>query len=74
MRVAYLPTYGLVSTGHPSATMERSLNCTEISERLVFSLKNNLPAYILVCTSPSAGIQPQTVFRPTASGLGQKAR
>jgi hypothetical protein len=39
-----------------------------------FLLINNLPAYILVCTSLSAGIQPQTAFRPIANGLGQKAR
>ena len=54
--------------------MELSLSCIKTNEHLVLHLINNLPAYILVCTSLSAGIQPQTAFRPTASGLGLKAR
>lgn len=54
--------------------MELSLNCVKTSKPLVSHLINNLPAYILVCSSLSAGIQPQTAFRPTARGLGQKAR
>ena len=50
------------------------LELHKTSTHLVSHLINNLPAYILACSSPSAGIQPQTAFRPTASGLGQKAR
>lgn len=74
MRVEYssLPMSG--SIGSPSATVELSLSCVKTSEHLVSHLINNLPAYILVCASPSAGIQPQTAFRPRASGLGQQSR
>lgn len=43
----------------------------KVSTHFVLSLTDHLPARIVGCPSPSAGIQPQTALRPTASGSGQ---
>lgn len=67
MQVTWLPIYGLVSTGSPSATVELSLKSQH-----AFRFKPHRPSacpYRRV-SFPSAGIQPQTALRPTASGSG----